>query len=233
VTFLAPDQQRPIFDRNDPQQAAPQGNGQLDGSGYLNSGLLQNGTSYVVTASEPGTYSYVCLVHPQQVGTVVVNPAGTPYEHSQADYTAAVDAASPTIADWQARLAAYQPTMRQRPDGTREHVILGGMGDGTAAVMRFSSQALEIRAGDTVTWDNLDTEAPHVVMFGPVQGAPTEAWGDPRAFDGTDPLSSGYFGQNWPLGETYSVTFSTPGQLAYVCVLHAPALMIGTIAVAP
>ncbi len=233
VTFLAPGQERPEFDPQDPLQALPWGGDQLDGNTYLNSGVLQTGNSFTVRAAQPGTYAYLCLVHRQHLGTVVVNPPGTPYPATPAEYAATVREADPLIAEWQARMAAYQPTVRTRADGTREYVLSGGMGDGVAASMRFLPQTIEIRAGDTITWDNEDEETPHTVTIGPAQGPPTMPWGDPQAFDGAEPLNSGYFGKAWPAGPTYSVTFTAPGQFSYVCLLHAPALMLGTVTVQP
>jgi plastocyanin len=233
ITFLAPGQERPEFDRADPQQEQPQGSGQVDGSGYLNSGVLETGKTWTVTAAQPGTYSYVCLVHRQQAGTVVVNSDDAPAGQPQDAAAIARTAADPVIAEWQPRIAAYQPTVRPRPDGSREFVLSGGMGDGAAAVMRFLPTALDVRVGDTVTWDNADVETPHTVTFGPIQGPPPQPWGNPSGFDGNAPLSSGYFGKNWPAGETYSVTFAAPGQFSYICILHAPALMLASINVAP
>ena len=107
------------------------------------------------------------------------------------------------------------------------------MGDGIAATMRFVPQALEVRVGDTVTWHNADVETPHTITFGPIQGPAPEPWGDPVRYDGSSSLSSGYIGKAWPLGETYSVTFAAPGQYPYVCILHTPALMVGSITVGP
>jgi plastocyanin len=233
VTFLAPGQEPPRFDRADPMQSSPQGNGQVDGSGYLNSGVMERGQSWTATAGPAGTYSYVCLVHRNQLGTVIVNDAGTPYPQTQAEYAATAQVPTPIIAEWQARIQNYQPTVRTRDNGTREFVLSGGMGDGIAATMRFIPQSLEVRVGDTVTWDNEDVETPHTVTVGPPQGNPQEPWGNPAAFSGTEPLNSGYFGKNWPLGETYSVTFTAPGQVGYICILHAPAAMIGTITITP
>src|SRR5262249_44974497 len=163
---LAPGQERPAFDRADAQQEQAQGGDQLDGSGYLNSGVLETGKAWTVTAAQAGTYSYICLVHRQQVGTVVVDPDGTATAPQDAA-AAARAAADPVIAEWQPRIAAYRPTVRPRPDGTREFVISGGMGDAAAAVMRFLPTALDVRVGDTVTWDNADVETPHTVTFGP------------------------------------------------------------------
>jgi plastocyanin len=31
--------------------------------------------NWSVTFTKPGTYTYVCLLHPAQVGTVIVHPA--------------------------------------------------------------------------------------------------------------------------------------------------------------
>lgn len=45
--------------------------GPWDGKGFLSSGMTGEGT-YSITFTEPGTYRYACLVHPQMVGTVVV-----------------------------------------------------------------------------------------------------------------------------------------------------------------
>jgi plastocyanin len=233
VTFLAPGQERSRFDRGDPLQSEPQGNGQIDGTAYLNSGVLELGQTFTATAAQPGAYEYVCLVHVLQVGSVVVNPAGTAYQQTQADYDATVAAAQPPIARWQAAIAAYQPAVRARADGTREHVLSAGMGDGVAATMRFVPQAVQVRVGDTITWDNEDEETPHTVTFGPPQGPPAGVWGAPQAFDGSAPLNSGYFGVAWPAGRTYSVTFTTPGQYPYVCLLHTGALMLGSVTVTP
>ena len=112
-------------------------------------------------------------------------------------------------------------------------MISGGLGDSTAAVIRFQPQGVGGRVGDTVTWDNADTETPHTITFGPIQGAAPTAWGAPAAFDGTSPLNSGCVGPKWPDGERYSVTFTAPGQFAYICILHAPAFMLGSVTVTP
>ncbi|MGW2253946.1 cupredoxin domain-containing protein [Kitasatospora sp. NPDC001660] len=42
------------------------------GSGPLNSGTLNQGASYSYTFTTPGTYAYICSIHPFMHGTVVV-----------------------------------------------------------------------------------------------------------------------------------------------------------------
>lgn len=45
--------------------------GKWDGTGFLNSGIMFGG-DFVVTFTTPGSYAYVCLIHPDMKGTVTV-----------------------------------------------------------------------------------------------------------------------------------------------------------------
>jgi len=51
-----------------------------DGRGFLNSGMLNLGPAaprtYAVTFTQPGTYPYVCLLHPGMHGIITVRPRG-------------------------------------------------------------------------------------------------------------------------------------------------------------
>ena len=231
VTFLAFDQLRPRFDPEDPLQALPQGPALIDSRVYTNSGLLRDGQSWTATAAQAGTFLYICLVHPQQLGSVNVNPPGSPYPMPQGEYTATARQAEALVADWQARRAAFQPAVRDRPDGTREHTLSAGMGNGIVSAMWFVPASYDIRVGDTVTWVNEDVEAPHTVTFGRPQGPPPLPFGWPQAFDGTEALNSGFIGRGRPQGATFSATFTAPGEFQYVCLLHAGANQTGVIRV--
>jgi plastocyanin len=46
--------------------------GTWDGTGFLSSGIAFGG-EFTMTFSEPGTYEYVCLIHPEMEGTVKVS----------------------------------------------------------------------------------------------------------------------------------------------------------------
>lgn len=46
--------------------------GEWDGTGFLSSGIMFFGP-FSVTITEPGTYEYICLIHPDMEGTVNVN----------------------------------------------------------------------------------------------------------------------------------------------------------------
>jgi plastocyanin len=55
------------------QVAGPAGGTTYTGSGYLNSGIKLAGTAFVLRIDAPaGTYQYVCVVHPNMKGTLVV-----------------------------------------------------------------------------------------------------------------------------------------------------------------
>jgi plastocyanin len=38
----------------------------------INSGNLSHGQSYSVTLTKPGTYQYICTIHPNMKGTITV-----------------------------------------------------------------------------------------------------------------------------------------------------------------
>jgi plastocyanin len=61
----------PETDPEDQVEPAPVDAGTYDGSKFLSSGV-QFGLKFSVTFTKPGTYQYACLVHPRQVGTLVV-----------------------------------------------------------------------------------------------------------------------------------------------------------------
>ena len=66
-----------LFNVPPPPEGEPEGPppladlGSFDGTGFANTGL-QFGGSFKVTFTKPGTYEYICVVHPDMVGTVTV-----------------------------------------------------------------------------------------------------------------------------------------------------------------
>ncbi|HEV2125689.1 MAG TPA: plastocyanin/azurin family copper-binding protein [Chloroflexota bacterium] len=82
---FAPDGKVPEFVEPQPQPAGPPlmvipesvasivGGESFDGKSYTNSGLLQAGDTYALRFdAAPGTYDYLCIVHPFMKGTVTV-----------------------------------------------------------------------------------------------------------------------------------------------------------------
>jgi plastocyanin len=261
VTFLSGAPQPPFVGPTDagpaitPLAAFPVGDREYDGTGVRSSGLLNKGETYSLTFTRPGTFEYVCLVHPSMKAQVVVREAGAP-----ADTPAQVEAQiAPHIANDLATralpLAFKYGTVQATaaPSGGLTVAVAAGVGDGHVALMRFLPQDLTIRVGDQVTWTNQDPEVPHTVTF-MVGGMPhpevirpvPQPDGPPLltlnpavlqptggdTFDGTAMAHSGFMGEVRPV-TTYTLRFTRPGTYTYVCLLHDHMGMTGTVTVLP
>ncbi|GMA56823.1 hypothetical protein GCM10025858_13260 [Alicyclobacillus sacchari] len=72
-----------------------------------------------MTFTKPGVYPYYCLLHPGMMGVVIVNPAGTPYPMTQAQYNA--EGQSEQQADFTAgdqAVSSFQLKAQKNPNGT-------------------------------------------------------------------------------------------------------------------
>ena len=157
----------------------------FDGTGYLNSGFMQNpaGDVFKVTFTKAGKYPYVCLLHGLQgghmTGTITVNPAGTAYTKKAADYDKdgadhlAVHKTNAEALRNAARTALPQPIATA--DGSRTFVSFAAAADtkGNEFAQFFGGTNLTIKAGDKVTWklEKNNPGTPHTISF--LSGAPT------------------------------------------------------------
>lgn len=224
----------------DPSVSAPAGGSSYDGSAYTSSGFLLGGKTYTLTFPKAGTYNYLCLIHGEMVGTVVVQPAGAPYPKTVAqinsdsgvlitkDLKSASDAvAAFPYAKGGPHLAAGISPGLGTPPLTPSSVVRFLDGD------TLSATSVTIAAGTTVTWTNLDSNNPHTVTFAPV-GQPFPSlppFAPPsggNTYDGTTLVNSG------PLmpGQSFSLTLTKPGTYTYHCLFHDETEnMIGTVVV--
>jgi plastocyanin len=236
--------------------AFPQGGHEYDGSGYVNSGLLTGADkSWSVTFTKPGTYQYNCVLHPAQVGTVIVQPAGTPYLKTDKQYAsmAAGSIANGLAAGAKLR-AATAATAVKGTHGTIHTAPMVGDGDKRIALYRFGSDRITVKVGDTVRWVMKDPNEIHTVTFAGTGEIPAfivaqpEAQGPPTLYYNPKVLapaggpvrtgnsfynSSIMFPVNPPGPTEYSLKFMTPGTFTYWCVVHVPAGMRGTVVVTP
>jgi plastocyanin len=194
---------------------------------------------------------------------VVVQEAGAALPEDQAAIDARGDQErAALIEEGKAETAKYaQATSSQRDDGTTLWEVAGGAGEGQARVLRFLPDRLEIKAGDTVRWTNQSKTEPHTVTFVGEGAEPPEdilvepqPSGPPKiiqnplslfpaggpVYSGQGYVNSGFLGelngQPLPGGPAYELTFDTPGEYPYYCILHASgpedaAGMAGTIVV--
>lgn len=191
----------------------------------------------VVIDLEPGTYSYLCDVHPGMVGVIAVvaddQAISSPSEvalQASAEFGGSINAA---IAGG---LKLEADTMALSPDKANQ-VLVGSGGDlGRATINLFFPGVTTIKAGQSVTWTiAADGIEPHTVSWPPVRGQdvvpmpqegkpPILAVGPslaPMTQSGAtvkkgEAFSSGLF---LP-GQTFTLTFSEPGVYPYTCNIH-------------
>jgi plastocyanin len=251
ITFLSGQPQPPFITPGpppaiNPQAAAPAGGSIYSGSGYFNSGILLQNQTYSLTFAAPGDYPFVCLIHPDMLGTIHVAGAGAPYPQTQRAYDRQAERTA-------TRLIAAGRDLRSAglevADAEPEQIVAGtgALIPSLASIFvpRYLPQRQVVRVGQTVTWNNIDPAAPHTVTFGPEPGGDS---GNPLAAfapSGTDrpghatlsavgqAVNSGFIGANLPFGTSFSATFTTPGTYTYLCTLHDELGMVGIVQVVP
>lgn len=235
----------PSLDPNGPEPDVVPSPALFDGTQkYIYSGVLFGpDQTYQLKFAKAGTFQVHCFIHPGMDSTVTVVDSGTADTTATADargaqeYTTAIGNLK-TIA---AQQAAKGAAVTNRPDGTKlyELTMDTGKQDQRDNVMQFFPATVTVKEGDSIRWKN-DTPAPHTVTFNPPQLGPTD---DPfsvppskpaATFDGTGTWNSGIIGvspEDPTAPSTFEMTFSKAGTYQYVCILHAPQGMTGTVKV--
>jgi plastocyanin len=239
--------------------AAPAG-GQYDGSTYANSGIMSldpgQPTSFDLTFTRAGTYSYLCVVHGQMMsGTVVVVDASVPIPSPRrvsqdARRQVAQAMKQAPVAIRTARSLVPPPT--RNSDGTMTYHIGVGFSSGQIDLMRFFPGKLVVHPGDTVVWTlnspphsitflngNADVEfivptpqssGPPLLLLNPQALGPVNA-GQPLTGQGV--FNSGVLGFG-PPPWTFSLKIgNVSGELPYLCLLHDTSGMVGSLVVVP
>ncbi len=227
-----------------PQILFPAGNGSVEGSGYVNSGIAIDPTAppIVFTFPTAGTFDYICLIHPMFMkGQVVVQEAGSALPKDQAAYDAETQQ---KLSEFDSKAGALAGTGAASPaaDGATTHDVAIGPGEANGELLRYILQDLTVKAGDTVRWTWKGSMTPHTVTFlggeAPIEdiifgqgadGAPKASL-NPNSFYPSDPqgtysgqgiVNSGYMGVLPQLPTTFELTFDTEGEYKYYCILHA------------
>jgi len=109
------------------EEFAPIGGSTYDGTGIDSSGMLMPGHSYQLTFTKPGVYMYQCLMHPGMVGVVIVQPAGTPYPETQAQYDQEGRAAlAADLAVLEKAWSTVRPVVTAGPGGSEVYHAFAG-----------------------------------------------------------------------------------------------------------
>jgi plastocyanin len=255
VTFMPPGQTPPPPNKAAPLfTPTPAPNGVYDANSLVNSGLVPQGPApappFRLTFPRAGTFSYVCLIHPQMTGTVNVVAAGT-----KADTQADVDARGATEGDqWLAegraakqKMTTTPPTSSRNADGTTTWKVEMGTSTPHTDILAFAPPSPDVKVGDTVTFVN-NSAAPHTASFAgkgslpqnpedPAAQKPTPG-PSPQTLNATEVFNTGTLPPNAPPGSgppeparSYSYLVKAPGNYTYVCIYHAPSGMAGSIKV--
>lgn len=271
VTFPAPGEKIPelIIPENNSSQrlqlnplvVLPMGGSTYNGTILTGSGQMDIEPNfpqeYNLTFTKPGDFEYFCAFHGMMNGSVIVQPAGTPYPKTQEqiDSESAKLIAADTEAALKATLKAENVSARIGQNGTIHEIKLG-YGNGSIVLMRFIPTNLTILAGDTVEWTQADVETPHTISFlsggkepelilvEPQQRGPPKLVLNPivqmpaggKVYTGEGYFNSGViWGTMVPLPgpRNYTLTFDTPGTYEYLCIFHDYMGMIGQITVLP
>lgn len=224
------------------------------GTEFLNTGILAGKTSSAtVEFTTAGTFPFFCAIHPGMAGQITVVESGTATTQAEADAAGATtrDLLLGQVDQMRAdRLAAVSTT--DNADGTKTFNVFTDGGTGEAAPMpgggtgflellEFTPPAIEIGAGDTITWS---ASAPHSVTFIPEGTDPATVFTSEQAafmpiggstYDGTAPASSGVLmfpvDPSTPPPTTYSLTFPTAGTYPFFCILHSELGQVGQVVV--
>ncbi|MFQ5796318.1 MAG: plastocyanin/azurin family copper-binding protein [Candidatus Bipolaricaulia bacterium] len=236
-----------------------------NGTGFVSSGVMAKQSedpnvppndTFSLKFVKPGTYVYVCLLHPTMRGVIVVEePGGRGLSQAQIGALAQQEL-RPLMAQVEVIRELYGNTANSEPgpNGTTIWYVRAGgnLGDPTVEVMEFLIRDLTIKEGDTVVWV---APSPHTITFHPgiprseltdfipkpqEQGPPL-LLANPRVwfpskpsgeFDGTGYFNSGVIGLG-PSPNAFAMTFTKPGKYKYMCALHRGLGMEGTIMVEP
>ena len=233
-----------------------------DGTTYANSGVMStdpgNPTSYSLTFTSQGTFTYMCLVHGVMMsGTIVVDPPSTKIlppsvvlKKAQLDMKFKLAQATALFGQAMAKV----PKPQKNHDGTTTYSVLIGWSKGQFELMRFFPGKLVVHPGDTVNFMLSPTnDAPHTVTFLnggadiPFVIAVPNPPGPPFLLINPEILGPINLGQPLTRTGVYSSGLLSPGtsapytlqigditgNITYQCLLHDTSGMVGLLKVVP
>jgi plastocyanin len=144
----------------------------FDGTSVVSSGAPLAGPPagpFMVTVNAaPGTYAFLCRIHPGMTGRITVVADG---HHATSAEDVAEDVHHQVSQDiragFRAEAQASWGARHSSPDGTTTWTVTAGAQspDRHVAVLEFLPQNLNIKSGDQVVWRVVESNEPHTVTF--------------------------------------------------------------------
>ena len=256
VTFFPPGQQAPAPGSDESLFAPTPLVGAFDGKTLVNSGLAPLGPAaappFRITFPAAGKFAYSCVIHPGMTGTVTVVDASGKVDTSAEIKTRADAEMNKWLEEGRAakkKLVETPPVTEKAADGTTTYKVQMGATTDHTDILAFAPPEAPLKAGDKVTFVN-NSQAPHTASFAgkttlpqdptdPAVGAPAPG-PSPQTLNadaffntGLLPPNAGPPGQAPPeAARSFTFVARTAGTYPYVCILHAPSGMGGSLKVA-
>jgi plastocyanin len=255
VTFLPTGTKPPTPDKASPFFVPTPPKGPVDGTVLVNSGFAPDSfaskdpATFEAEFEKPGTYPFVCVLHPLMTGSVTVVPEGQAADTQEAVNTRANTELGQWLGEGRAvkKQLVDKPTRTTTSGGKTTHWIEMGATTQHVDVLAYAPSPAGIKAGDDVVFIN-NSGAPHTATFAngnkvpstleevespaAVNPAPGKS---PQTLNSEDLFNTGWLPPNAPPGAgppepVRSYRYTVPaGQYSYVCLLHAPSGMAGAI----
>ena len=249
VTFFPAGQSAPSPEHAGPFFAPTPPTGPFDGAALVNSGLQPLGPQapapFEMTFAKAGSYNYLCVIHPQMVGTIVVADTG---ETAAAVKTRGDQEQGQWLAEGNEayeKLMAAPAVSTKNKDGSKTWKVEMGITTAHTDILAFAPVPAAVKKGDKVTFVN-NSMAPHTASFfndtppimNPEDPAALKAapGPSPQKLSSKGLFNTGLLPPNAPPGagppeKARSFTFSVPtaGDYQYICIYHAPSGMAGAI----
>jgi plastocyanin len=144
----------------------------FDGSAVVSSGAPLGGPPagpFMVTVNAaPGTYAFLCRIHPGMSGRItVVGPGGHATSAEDVAETVSHQVSTDVKAGLRAESRASDNARMKNADGTTTWFVSPGAQspDRHVAVLEFLPRNISIKSGDKVVWRMRESNEPHTVTF--------------------------------------------------------------------
>ena len=249
VTFVPPGAKQPLPTDADATSVVP-AKGPWDATTKVSSGLIgaTKPGQFKMTFGKAGKFTYYCAIHPRMSATLNVVAAGQKSDTRKDFVTRGKAERDRYLAEGRSAkktYAATQPKQARNADGSSTWTVEMGLGTPHTEILAFQPAPLKIKKGDKVVFVN-NSGVPHTASFAGTKQIPqnpesAEAMNaapgkSPQTLNATTFFNTGWLPPNSPPGagpplpaRSFTFKVASAGTYAYVCILHVPSGMAGSL----